>query len=141
MSETAYPKNNRIWIAGLSIVLLLVAVIAHSARTERHYRLSSAEHLTLVIDSISYRSDLTRVYGKFIGIPHTSQKVKELQIESNGRTYKSTDIDGVDFDRWFQWEDDGIIPVEIDFGRMPVIKKGKMTIITARGTDVCTISR
>lgn len=134
-------SNKRVWILGLAITFLMIAVFAAQARTERNYRMSAAQHLTLTVDSIDYRSGLTRLYGKFVGRPHTSQKLHEIVIEYAGRTYKANDIDGVDFDRWFQWEDDGIIPVEIDFPKMPVLKNATITISTVKGVDHCKLTK
>ena len=74
-------SNKRVWIFVISVAFLVIAVFAAQARTERNYRLSAAKHLTLTIDSISYRTSLTRVYGKFVGRPHTSQKLHGMTIE------------------------------------------------------------
>lgn len=74
------------------------------------------EAMNLRIDSIDYREDLTRVYGALIGKPHTANRIDSLTLElPTGEMLQCTDIDGVDMNRWFQWEDDGIIAVEIDF--------------------------
>lgn len=134
-------NNKRVWIFVISIAFLVIAVFAAQARTERNYRLSAARHLTLTVDSISYRTGLTRVYGKFVGVPHTSQKLHGITIELKGKNYKADDIDGVDFDRWFQWEDDGIIPVEIDFPRTPSLNNATMVIYTEKGIDRCSMTK
>ncbi|MDE6113975.1 hypothetical protein E4T81_11055 [Barnesiella sp. WM24] len=134
-------SNMRAWIFVISIAFLVIAVFAAQARTERNYRLSAAKHLTLTVDSISYRQALTRVYGKFVGVPHTSQKLHGITVEYKGKSYKANDIDGVDFDRWFQWEDDGVIPVEIDFPRTPVLDGATMVISTEKGVDRCSLTK
>lgn len=133
--------NKRVWIFGAAVIFLVMAVFAAQARTERHYRLTTAEHLTIMVDSIDYRSDLTRMYVRFIGVPHTSQKLSGITIELDGKKYVANDIDGVDFDRWFQWEDDGVIPVEIDFPVTPELKKATVVISTAKGVDRCVLSK
>lgn len=79
----------------------------------------------MVIDSIDYRTDLTRIYGKLIGIPHTSNRIDEIP--------GATDIDGVDFKRWYQFEEDGKIPVEIDLPAMPQSSAFQLKIVTTRG--------
>ena len=136
-------RNNRAYIFGIAMIFLIAVAFVSNARSGKpaRYTLSAAQHLTMVIDSIDYRSDLTRVYGKFIGTPHTSQRLNSIQLQVNGATYMATDIDGVDFERWFQWEDDGVIPVEIDFNKMPRIDKGRLILVTGRGTDTCTIQK
>lgn len=91
----------------------------------------------LKCDSVDFRSDLTRVYGKLIGIPHTSHRIDAVKLQSG--VISATDIDGVDFKRWFQWEDDGEIAVEIDF--QPMKERSSLVIeaTTPRGVAVWTI--
>lgn len=71
------------------------------------------------VDSIDYRKDLTRVYGTLTGTPHRSGRIDRIDAVTAAGTMTATDIEGVDFERYFQWEDDGIILLEIDF---PVMK-------------------
>lgn len=123
------------------VVALFVAVMVAQAHVERKYRTSSSQHINLVIDSIDYRQDLTRLYGKLIGSPHTSQRIDALTLSTANRTYTAVDIDGVDFKRWFQWEEDGIIAVEIDFDAMAPVKHGVITVNTPRGVDTMRIDR
>ena len=123
------------------VAALFVAVIVAQAHVERKYRASASLHINLVVDSIDYRTDLTRLYGKLIGVPHTSQRIDALTLSSASKTYQAVDIDGVDFKRWFQWEDDGIIAVEIDFDVMSPVKHGVITINTPRGVDTMRIDR
>lgn len=133
--------NNRIWLFAISMICLLAAVLLAQAKTEYNYKATAAEHLTLVVDSVDFRSDLTRIYGRFLGRPHTSQRVDALELDVNGKKMRASDIDGVDFKRWFQWEDDGVIPVEIDFPSMSRFESGTLRITTPRGIDHCTVSR
>ncbi|WP_290043069.1 hypothetical protein [uncultured Muribaculum sp.] len=140
MSENV-NKKNRVWIFGISVLFLIAAVLIAQARVERRYRASAAEHITLVVDSIDYRADLTRVYGKLVGRPHTSQRIDEIVLKCTDMTYGANDIDGVDFKRWFQWEDDGVIPIEIDFPKMNTLQSGVMIITTPRGVDTCHLTR
>lgn len=88
--------------------------------------------MELVVDSVDFRTDLMRVYGKLKGMPHTSHRIDSIVLQqADGSKSVSTDIDGVDIKRWFQWEDDGLIPVEIDF--KPMKKTPKAFIITTSG--------
>lgn len=70
-----------------------------------------------VISDVIYKSDdnLTRVCGNLIGRPHTSARIDGVTLKAAGAVIKANDIDGVDFERYFQWEDDGNIYIEIDF--------------------------
>lgn len=133
--------NSRLWLFAISMVCLLAAVLLAQAKTEYNYKSTAAEHLTLVVDSVDFRTDLTRIYGRFVGRPHTSQRIDALVLEVNGKKISATDIDGVDFKRWFQWEDDGVINVELDFPAMNQFDRGSLLITTPRGLDHCTISR
>ncbi len=138
----ASGAGKRIWIFVMAVGFLILAVFAAQARVEHHYRTTAAQHIILTVDSIDFRNDLTRLYGKFVGRPHTSQKVREIVMEANnGKRYQAYDIDGVDFDRWFQWEEDGIIPVEIDFPAMPAVDTAVIIITTSKGVDRCKLSR
>ena len=91
---------------------------------------SSTGNLTLLADSIDFRSDLARLYGQLQGRPHTSDRIDRIYVSVNGVEKDASDIDGVDFKRWFQWEDDGLIPVEID---LPPMKSGSVVRVYAAG--------
>ena len=89
---------------------------------------------------VVYKADdgIVRIKGKLVGRPHTSDRIDGASLTINGRKYAATDIDGVDFERYFQWEDDGVIPIEIDFelpkGKLPkVSSKSILTLKTVRG--------
>ncbi|MEZ3466559.1 hypothetical protein [Muribaculum intestinale] len=123
------------------VVALFVAVLVAQAHVERRYRTTASQHITLVVDSIDYRQDLTRVYGKLIGTPHTSQRIDAMTLTSGSNAHEAVDIDGVDFSRWFQWEEDGVIAVEIDFEAMAPVRDGVITINTPRGVDTMRIDR
>lgn len=71
------------------------------------------------IDSVEWRSDLTRVYCRIVGMPHTSDRIDGVTLVSGKRTFRANDIDGVDFRRYFQWEEEGSINLEIDFPAVP----------------------
>lgn len=97
--------------------------------------------LAVMVDSVDYRADLTRVYGKLVGRPHTSGRVDSASLLSGKSSWNATDIDGVDFKRYFQWEDDGEIPVEIDFPAVKPLKAAKLVLVTTRGESVTSIKR
>lgn len=97
--------------------------------------------LAVVVDSVDFRSDLTRVYGRLVGRPHTSGRVDTASLLSGKSSWDATDIDGIDFKRYFQWEDDGEISVEIDFPAMKPLKTARLALMTARGKSVTTIKR
>lgn len=104
----------------LATIISSLAMISVNAKTVRSFNSQSDNKLTFRVDSVDYRSDLTRIYGKLIGRPHTSNRIDGVTALTSGSALTSTDIDGVDFHRYFQWEDDGIIPIELDFPIMSI---------------------
>lgn len=80
------------------------------------------------------RDGVTRIGCTLTGAPHTSQRIDSCTLIVGGAAYGSLDIDGVDFKRYFQWEDDGRIPVEVDFPRQAVFKpEDKIVFHTVSG--------
>lgn len=115
-----------IYILAAFAVLAIVCPTAHAqlpaAGAPQCRPLPAPRDNTVVkIDSVEWRDDLTRVYCRIIGTPHTSDRVDGVRMTVGKRVYEATDIDGVDFRRYFQWEDEGMIPLEIDF---PAVKGG-----------------
>ena len=104
---------------GFTALALLALPLLSFAEVHKGYTSTSSGSIKMMVDSIDYRSDLTRVYGTLVGRPHTSNRIDGIVAVQGEKTFDATDLDGVDMKRWFQWEDDGLIPVEIDF---PVIK-------------------
>lgn len=139
-TQKAMKNNKRNYLFLFAALALIVVAVAAQARTERHYRATAAQHINLTVDSIDFRSDLTRVYGKLVGRPHTSQRIDEAIIHIGQASFQARDIDGVDFKRWFQWEEDGNIPVEIDFRQMTPFQSAVIELRTPRGTDRIEIS-
>lgn len=62
-------------------------------------------------------SGVTRISFDLVSIPHTSSRIDSVSAVFDGHRILAEDIDGVDFKCYFQWEDDGVIPVEVDFKR------------------------
>lgn len=77
----------------------------------------SDRQFEFALNEIIYKADdnLARVCGNITGTPHTSARIDSVTFVSEKRRIKANDIDGVDFERYFQWEDDGNIYIEIDF--------------------------
>ncbi|MCM1021155.1 MAG: hypothetical protein NC343_02445 [Muribaculum sp.] len=134
-------KNSRKWIFLLAVLALVVAAIAAQAKTERLYKSTPSQHIGVQVDSIDFRPDVTRIYLKLIGRPHTSQRIDQAALHVGNVNYQALDIDGVDFNRWFQWEDDGIIPVELDFRSMSKFNNATLEFKTPRGTEKLQITK
>lgn len=99
-------------------VILLPQFSLAQKKVDNYQIVKTVGSIGLRISKIEYRQDLTRIYGELIGKPHTAARIDEIVLLSAGRTFKWTDIDGFDAMRYFQWEDDGRIAIEIDFPPM-----------------------
>lgn len=141
MTMNGNTSNRRGVIFIFAILFLVIAVSVANARVEKNYKNTAADHINLIIDSIDFREDLTRLYGRMIGVPHTSQKINRMEMKVGSSVFNAEDIDGVDFERWFQWEDDGVISIEVDFKAMQPVKSGTLIIETARGVDSSRFSK
>ena len=115
-------------------VLSFVSFVSE-AKVIRGYSTTGVNPLSIVVDSIDYRSDLTRVYCNAVGRPHTSNRIDAMKMILKDGSYVANDIDGVDFKRYFQWEDEGSIPLEIDFPPM------RLEIVSPHGTGVILIKK
>lgn len=124
----------------LSVIGMALSCSMASAKTYRDFS-TECKGLKIVTDSVDYRKDLTRLYGRLVGEPHTSQRIDRITLESSGLPFSSTDIEGVDMERWFQWEDDGSIPVEIDFPAMKPAKTVTIKVEGPRGVSLWTVTR
>lgn len=109
------------------------------AKVIRNYTTSTDPVQAIVVDSIDFRPDLIRVYASLLGAPHTSGRIDDITLMVGKRAAKATDIDGIDFNRYYQWEDDGIIPIEIDFPNMPQFKYAQIVLNTVRGESISNI--
>lgn len=73
-----------------------------------------------------------------VGIPHTSQRIDGVDLVIGPKVVKATDIDGVDFERYFQFEDEGVVMLEIDFPFKGVIPKtARLLFHTVKGDVSC----
>lgn len=120
-------------IAALTAAIAAVACTSYG-EVVRHYRSEPAaadQPVEFTVDSIDFRKSLTRVYGRLTGRPHTSGRIDGATLVTDRGSLTATDIDGVDFERYYQFEDDGTIPLEIDF--TPARKATAVKLRTVRG--------
>lgn len=131
-------ENNRIREI-ITIIVMIISAFATEGKTitRTDYRCTGSDgQIGFTVSKIEFRSDLTRIYGTLDGRPHTAARIDAMSLSlPNGKILQSTDIDGVDFKRYFQWEDEEKIEVEIDF---PAIKApAAMTISLSCPTGPC----
>ena len=123
------------------IALAIASLMPLNAKVVKRYVSTPDATLAIAVDSIDFRKDLTRVYGRLTGTPHTSSRVDSAVMKSAGRSYTGNDIDGIDFKRYFQWEDDGCILIEIDFPAMRQFKFARLHLSTPRGESITNLPR
>lgn len=126
-------KNNLRNIFFVAALLALIgAAVAQSQLNPLSSRQNSQHTMSIAIDSVMQRDDVTRVYARLIGKPHTSQRIDSITLHAPkflSAAIGATDIDPIYFHRGFQWEDEAEMPVEIDFP--PVSRKLSAYTITA----------
>lgn len=94
------------------------------------------ENISVAIDSIMSRDDVSRVYATLHGPTNHSGRIDSAQAIIGTKSIEATDIDGVDFNRWFQWDDTATIVLEIDFPASTKLAQRKnwtLRIVTNRG--------
>lgn len=122
----------------VQLIVIVIFVTNLSAKIVRDYACMTSGDISFVIDSIDFREDLTRIYGCIVGLPHTSDKINGVKYFVDGDILTANDIDGIDFHRYFQWEDDGCITLEIDFPPTKPMSDLQILFITAHGNLITT---
>lgn len=108
--------RNAIFLTSL-LLLIGIAVAKGTGQVFKPQAQQAKHELRIEIDSINCRADLSRVYCRAIGLPNTSDRIDAVKLDGK---IDATDIDPIDFQRAFQWEEDGVQPLEIDF---PALKR------------------
>lgn len=126
------------------IIILLLTCFSAESIVKKGYSSKSTGGMEFKVDSIDFRQDLTRIYGRLTGIPHTANRIDAIHLSGQmlPKGGVAEDIDGIDFKRWFQWEDNGSINLEIDFP--PCNKNGvsaTMIVDSPKGECVWTITQ
>lgn len=127
----------RLFIFILSYIAFFIAI--HAIKP---YRITKKDYLTtsinpkyecrVTVDSVVFTNEYTRIYGQLYGKPHTSCKIEDITINAGKNNYQAYDVEGFDLKRWFQWEDSGIIPIELDFSPMKAIDNFTLTFNSSR---------
>ena len=85
-------------------------------------------------DKVTPIDNGVRLQIVLMGIPGTSQRIDGIDLNIGSKLIKATDIDGVDFERHFQFEDTGVQVIEVDFpfkGTLP--RTATLTFHTEKG--------
>ncbi|MDE6267252.1 MAG: hypothetical protein K2M07_07900 [Muribaculaceae bacterium] len=77
---------------------------------------------------------VTRISVNLVSLPNTSSRVDSVTLVTrDGHRYLAGDIDGIDFKRYFQWEDEGKISVDVDFPLQKSTKGARVIFHTVYG--------
>lgn len=92
----------------------------------------------VTVDVLSMSNDnsdgVTRMTVRLTSLPNTSSRVDSVTLVApGGKRFRATDIDGIDFQRYFQWEEEGKVTVDVDFPRQKKLKGGKVIFHTVYG--------
>ena len=131
----------KLWQSALCVVLLAVCLPMHGKKvydwvlTGRAVNTDASVHTFEVrVDSIDFRDDLTRLYGRFTGTPHVAIKVMEAVLTTDSECrLAATDSDGFELDRYFQFEEIPSFNIELDFAATRPAQVIDLTLITAKG--------
>lgn len=113
-------RSNLLKLALLLIATVSTAMCGQQKVTCSPIALKTSEHsMTVRVTGLDNNngSGVSRIAFELVSIPHTSSRIDSVTAVINGRRVVASDIDGVDFKCYFQWEDNGVIPVEVDFPR------------------------
>jgi len=91
----------------------------------------------VIPDKVTPTDTGVRIAVCLVGIPTTSQRIDSVDLTVGSKVVKAVDIDGVEFERAFQFEDTGVQVIELDFpfkGQLP--KTATLTFHTANGDVV-----
>ncbi len=109
--------NKHFVIAALSLLATLSLWALGNHLVGNNQQSSQTRHymkIEMGKSSTDNSDNVLRVSCALIGVPHTSSRVDSIIGLIGGKQYRACDIDGIDFNRYFQWEDDAV-EIEIDF--------------------------
>ena len=124
---------------GIALALLFGAASMPSVAFEASAQVNQLDaEINIIPDKSVKTDDGVRITVCVVGIPHTSQRIDSVDLVMGPKIVKATDIDGVDFERYFQFEDQGVIMMDIDFPFKGIIPKtAKLVFHTVKGDVTC----
>jgi hypothetical protein len=90
--------------------------------------------INIIPDKVTPTDNGIRISVCLVGIPTTSQHIDAVDLNIGTKVIKATDVDGIEFEKTFQFEDTGVQVIELDFpfkGQLP--KTATLTFHTAQG--------
>ena len=108
--------------AFLSLFLPLLISSLHAEKIITNPNWVARNTSVVTVDSILLRDTVSRMYITLKQLPHTSLTIHDdwvVQDSMKRFSGKVRDIDGVDFNRIFQFDSDSTIHIEMDFPALP----------------------
>lgn len=108
--------------AYLLLLLSLSTLPLHAERMVTTPAWTARNTPVVTVDSILLRDTLCRLYITLKQLPHTTLTLHDdwvIQDSLDHTIGRAQDIDGVDFNRIFQFESDSTLSVEMDFPALP----------------------
>ncbi|MDE6528109.1 MAG: hypothetical protein K2L78_03575 [Muribaculaceae bacterium] len=122
--------------------ILLAAAPAPFMASEATAQVNQLDaEINIIPDKTIKTDNGVRISLCLVGIPHTSQRIDGVDLVIGQKLVKAVDIDGIDFERYFQFEDSGVQTIEVDFpfsGTIP--KTAKLVFHTVNG-DITSPAR
>lgn len=124
--------------------VLAVASLCVLACGVHSQSVSVTQHPALTVEysgaEIKADDNLTRLQLRLLGRAHTAGRIDSVYaFGSDSIGVKAVDIDGVDFGRWFQWEEEGVIDIELDLPGTTYAGGETLTFYGPRGNVSCKI--
>lgn len=113
--------------------IMIVAIVA-VASTFGVVAQTSNPGFNVIPDKSIATDDGIHITLCLVGIPSTSQRIDGIDLVDGTNVIPAADIDGIDFKRYFQFEDEGVQVVEVDFpykGTLP--KTATLVFHTEKG--------
>ena len=139
-------KNKRVTVQLTSLLMTLFLTVFYASSEQTPYNNPAAGKTKIVfipkVTAVNNTNHdgVTRISISIEGIPHTSNRIDAAELRHAGKTFSAVDIDGIDFERYFQFEDEGIIEIEMDFPKIKNMSpEDKITFKTVHGDFDCII--
>lgn len=117
-----------------------VATVATPQRAFAQVNQHDAD-INIIPDNVKKTDDGIRISLCLIGIPHTSQRIDSIDLKVGERQYPANDIDGVEFKKYFQFEDEGVITIEVDFPFKSTLPKNAALVFHTVKGDIVSPAR
>lgn len=122
----------------LAAIILLAGGVASVSPVPASAQVNQLDaEFNVIPDKVTPTDEGVRISVCLVGIPSTAQRIDSVDLTVGKNVVKAADIDGVDFERVFQFEDTGVQVIELDFpfkGQLP--KSATLTFHTANGDVV-----